>query len=58
MDGLLCIESYSQSFVSRFVLGTCLKAMGVIEKAAEAYVTSLEYQQYLPLRDFSDVLYS
>lgn len=41
----------------RYILGTCLQALGALEKAADAFVTSLEYQQYLPLRDFSDVLF-
>jgi hypothetical protein len=64
MHGTFVMSQYLNNFLSlshllcrRFVLGTCLQAMGAIEKAADAYVTSIEYQQYLPLRDFSDVLY-
>jgi hypothetical protein len=49
--------SLTPTFFLRYILGTCLQALGTIEKAADAYVTSLEYQQYSPLRDFAEILY-
>jgi hypothetical protein len=49
--------SLAHTFFLRYILGTCLQALGTIEKAADAYVTSLEYQQYSPLREFAEILY-
>lgn len=53
---VICCSFFSFQ-IFRYILGTCLQALGAFEKAADAFVTSLEYQQYLPLRDFSDILY-
>jgi len=38
-------------------LGRSFQNLNIVDKAADAFVTSLECQQYSPIRDFAEVLY-
>jgi hypothetical protein len=41
--------------VCRYTLARCYEAMELSSKALDAYVTSLECQQYCPMREFADI---